>query len=133
MFWVMGASYFLACFHRISPTVLAHDLILEFDADATALGLMSSSYFYVYAAVQPPVGVLSDTLGPRRVITIFTLIACAGTLIFAGAFNMAMATVGRAFIGMGVGGIFVPGVKILSRWYRKKMSRGKDVKNQEIF
>ena len=69
---------------------------------------MSSSYFYLYAAVQPPVGVLSDTLGPRRVITIFTLIACIGTLVFGTACNMTMATVGRALIGLGVGGIFVP-------------------------
>ncbi|MBW1869324.1 MAG: MFS transporter, partial [Deltaproteobacteria bacterium] len=113
MFWVIGAIYFLACLHRISPTVIALDLVLEFGAGATALGLMSSSYFYLYAAVQPPVGVLSDTLGPRRVITIFTLIACIGTVIFGSAYNMTMATVGRALIGLGVGGIFVPGMKIL--------------------
>ncbi len=124
MFWVIGAIYFLACLHRISPTVIALDLVLEFGAGATALGLMSSSYFYLYAAVQPPVGVLSDTLGPRRVITIFTLIACIGTVIFGGACNMTMATVGRALIGLGVGGIFVPGMKILSKWYRQREFAG---------
>ena len=124
MFWVMGAIYFLACLHRISPTVIALDLVLEFGAGATALGLMSSSYFYLYAAVQPPVGVLSDTLGPRRVITIFTLIACMGAVIFGSAFNMTMATVGRALIGLGVGGIFVPGIKILSKWYRQREFAG---------
>ncbi len=124
MFWVMGGIYFLACLHRISPTVIARDLVFEFGADAMALGLMSSSYFYLYAAVQPPVGVLSDTLGPRRVITIFTLIACVGAVIFGSALNMTMATVGRAFIGMGVGGIFVPGVKILSKWYRQREFAG---------
>ncbi len=124
MFWVMGAIYFLACLHRISPTVIARDLVFEFGASATALGLMSSSYFYLYAAVQPPVGVLSDTLGPRRVITVFTLIACIGAVIFGSAFNMTMATVGRALIGFGVGGIFVPGMKILSKWYRRREFAG---------
>jgi len=124
MFWVMGVIYFLACLHRISPTVIAPDLVFEFGADATALGLMASSYFYLYAAVQPPVGVLSDTLGPRRVITVFTLIACVGAVIFGCAPNMTMATVGRAFIGLGVGGIFVPGMKILSKWYRQREFAG---------
>jgi sugar phosphate permease len=120
IFWVMGAIYFLACLHRISTTVVASDLFLEFSADATALGLMSSAYFYLYAAVQPPVGLLSDTLGPRCVISLFTLIACMGSVIFGTAPNITVATIGRALIGIGVGGVFVPGLKIFSRWYNEK-------------
>ena len=104
MLAVMGVIYFLACLHRVAPTVIARDLMLEFGADATALGLMSSAYFYLYAAIQPSVGVLSDTMGPRRVITIFTLIATAGTVLFGTAVNMPMAAVGRALIGIGAGG-----------------------------
>jgi sugar phosphate permease len=124
MFFVMGVIYFFACLHRISTTVIAPDLVLEFSADATALGLMSSSYFYLYAAVQPPVGVLSDTLGSRRVISIFTLIACVGAVIFGTASNMSMATVGRSFIGIGVGGVFVPALKTFSKWYRQREFAG---------
>ena len=78
----MGAIYFLACLHRISPTVIARDLVNEFGADATTLGLMASAYFYLYAAIQPLVGFLSDTIGPRRVVTIFTLMSCLGCLVF---------------------------------------------------
>jgi len=124
MLGIMGVIYFLACLHRISPTVIARDLINEFGADATALGLMASAYFYLYAAVQPPVGVLSDTIGPRRVVAIFTLIACLGCLIFGLAVNMLMAGIGRALIGIGVGGIFVPALKIFSNWYRDKEFAG---------
>lgn len=124
MLGIMGAIYFLACLHRISPTVIARDLVNEFGADATALGLMASTYFYLYAAIQPPVGLLSDTIGPRRVVTIFTLISCLGCLVFGLAPNMLMAGVGRALIGIGVGGIFVPGLKIFSSWYRPKEFAG---------
>jgi sugar phosphate permease len=118
MLGIMGVIYFLACLHRISPTVIARDLMTEFGADATALGLMASAYFYLYAVVQPPVGILSDTIGPRRVVTIFTLISCLGCLVFGLAPNMLMAGVGRGLIGIGVGGIFVPGLKIFSSWYK---------------
>lgn len=118
MLGVMGVIYFLACLHRISPTVIARDLVNEFAADATALGLMASTYFYLYAAVQPPVGILSDTIGPRRVATMFTLIACLGCLVFGLAPNMLIAGIGRGLIGIGVGGIFIPGIKIFSGWYK---------------
>ena len=120
MFGVLGFGYFFVCLHRISPTVLARDLVHEFGANATALGLMSSAYFYLYAAVQPAVGVLSDSWGPRRLVTVFTLIACLGAVIFGIAVNMTMATAGRALIGIGVGGVFVPALKIFSRWFRAR-------------
>jgi len=118
MLGVLGLIYFMACLHRIAPTIIAKDLVIEFGADATALGLMASTYFYLYAAVQPPVGILSDKIGPRKVATIFALIACAGCLVFALAPNMFMAGVGRGLVGIGVGGIFVPGLKIFSGWYK---------------
>lgn len=124
IFLVLSAMYFLACLHRISPTVIARDLVLAFGADATALGVMSSAYFYLYAAVQPPVGVLSDTWGPRAVVTLFAGIACIGVLVFGLAPNMAVATLGRALIGIGVGGVFVPALKLFSKWYRSQEFAG---------
>lgn len=120
VFGVLSIIYFMACLHRVAPTVIAGDLVLEFDTDATALGVMASAYFYLYAAVQPPVGVLSDTLGPRAVTTAFACIACAGVMLFALAPGMAWATAGRALVGIGVGGVFIPALKIFSRWFRKK-------------
>jgi len=118
MFAVVGAIYFLACLHRVAPTVIARDLAQAFNADALTLGMIASAYFLVYSAVQPPVGVLSDTIGPKRVITIFTALACLGGLVFGTAPNEIMATLGRALIGAGVGGVFIPTLKIFSKWYR---------------
>ena len=118
MFVIGGIIYFFACLHRVSPTVIAHDLTLEFTLNATMLGLIASAYFYLYAFIQPPVGVLSDTIGPRRVVTFFTLIACIGSIVFGMATNPVMAIFGRCLIGIGVGGIFVPVLKIFSQWFR---------------
>ena len=118
MFVIGGIIYFFACLHRVSPTVIAHDLTLEFTLNATMLGLIASAYFYLYAFIQPPVGILSDTIGPRRVVTFFTLIACIGSVVFGMAVNPVMAIVGRCLIGIGVGGIFVPVLKLFSQWFR---------------
>lgn len=124
LFIVLSIIYFLACLHRISPTVIARDLVRDFGTDATALGFMSSAYFYLYAAVQPPVGLLSDTWGPRTVTTLFTAIACLGAVIFGLAPDMTVATLGRAMIGIGVGGVFVPALKVFSKWFRAKEFAG---------
>jgi len=118
IFGILGTIYFLTCVHRVAPTVIARDLAQAFNADATVLGVIASAYFYLYSAVQPPVGILSDTIGPRMVVTIFTLIAAAGGFIFGTASSAAMSTLGRALVGAGVGGVFVPSLKIFSRWFR---------------
>ena len=68
VFGGVASIYFLAYFHRVSTSVVAPDLIAVFQTNATALGIMSSMYFYAYALGQPLVGYLTDRLAPRRVI-----------------------------------------------------------------
>ena len=104
--------------HRVAPTVIARDLAQDFNADAVVLGVIASSYFYLYSAVQPPVGILVDTIGPRMVVTIFTFVAAIGGFLFASAGSATTATIGRALVGAGVGGVFVPALTIFSRWFR---------------
>ena len=120
VFSVICLIYFFVYFHRVSTSVIVSDLLVAFDTTATALGLMSSMYFYIYALDQPLVGYLADRLGPRRVIAYWTLTAAAGCFIFGMAPSIAWASVGRALIGFGVGGVYVPTVKALSQWFREK-------------
>ncbi len=118
MFSILGAIYFLACLHRTAPTVIARDLLQTFQTDAALLGFIASAYFFLYSVVQPPVGILSDTIGPRKVVTFFTIVSAVGCILFATSSSAKGAIIGRAFIGAGVGGIFIPALKIFSRWYR---------------
>jgi len=120
VFSVICVVYFFVYFHRVSTSVIVTDLLDAFHTHATALGLMSSMYFYLYAFEQPLVGYLSDRLGPRRVIGYWTMAAAAGCFIFGMAPNIGWASVGRALIGFGVGGVYVPGVKAISLWFRKE-------------
>ncbi len=81
---------------------------------------MSSLYFYLYAFEQPLVGYLADRIGPRRVIGYWSMAAAAGCFLFGMAPTIGWASVGRALIGLGVGGVYVPAVKAFSLWFRKK-------------
>jgi sugar phosphate permease len=120
VFGVFSAVYFFVFFHRVSTSVIAHDLLTTFHTHATALGFMSSMYFYAYALEQPLVGFLSDRLGPRKVVGFWSLAAAAGCVLFGLAPTIAWASVGRALIGFGVGGVYVPALKALSQWFHKK-------------
>jgi len=119
VFFVICLVYFFVYFHRVSTSVIVSDLLEDFHTNATALGFMSSMYFYIYAFEQPLVGYLSDRLGPRRVIGYWSMAAAAGCFLFGMAPNIGWASVGRALIGLGVGGVYVPAVKAISLWFRK--------------
>lgn len=120
VFGIIASIYFLVYFHRVSTSVIAPDLLAAFQTDATALGFMSSMYFYVYAFEQPLVGYLTDRLGPQRVISLWTLMAAFGCVVFGLAPTIGWASAGRAIIGLGVGGVYVPALKALSQWFAKK-------------
>jgi MFS family permease len=119
VFSVISLIYLFVYFHRVSPSVIAQDILKTFNVNATALGFMSSMYFYLYAFEQPLVGYFTDKLGARRVMAYWTLAAAAGSFIFALAPGIGWASAGRALIGIGVGGVFVPAVKAFSQWFRR--------------
>ena len=120
VFSIICLIYFFVYFHRVSTSVIVSDLIEAFHTTATALGVMSSMYFYIYALDQPIVGYLADRIGPRRVIAYWTMAAAAGCFIFGMAPSVGWASLGRALIGFGVGGVYVPTVKALSQWFSEK-------------
>jgi sugar phosphate permease len=120
VFVLISLIYFFVYFHRVSTSVIVSDLLAAFGTTATALGFMSSMYFYIYAFNQPIVGYLADRIGSRRVIAYWSITAAVGCCIFGMAPSIGWASFGRALIGFGVGGVYVPTVKALSQWFDQK-------------
>ena len=120
VFALLAPVYFLSIFNRVSPSVIATDLMAAFRADATTLGLMSSMYFWFYAVEQPVVGILTDRWGPRRITCLWALLAAAGCTLFALAPSAGWAMVGRALVGLGSGGIYVPAMTAFAQWFRRQ-------------
>lgn len=110
-------SYLMSMFHRVAPAAIAHDLAAAFDASAASLGVLAATYFYVYTATQIPIGVLSDTLGPRKILTLGGLVAGAGSLLFGLAPDFSVAVVGRTLVGLGVSVAFIAMLKLIAVWY----------------
>jgi sugar phosphate permease len=120
IFWVLALSYILVYFHRLCPAVVAVDMMHDLQAGGALLGLLGSAYFYPYALMQLPAGLLSDSWGPRRTITLFFTVAFVGSLLLGLAPSLLWAIVGRTLVGLGVSMLFVPTMKILAEWFRVK-------------
>ena len=120
IFWILAFGYILVYFHRLCPAVVAEDMRRDLGAGGGLLGLLGSAYFYPYALMQIPAGLLSDSWGPRKTITLFFCVAFAGSLILGLAPNVFVAIVGRTLVGIGVAMLFVPTLKVLAEWFRVK-------------
>ncbi|GHU03505.1 MFS transporter [Alphaproteobacteria bacterium] len=112
--------YFFVYFDRVAPAVVAPEMMREFGITASAMGLLSAAYFYPYAAMQIPSGILSDFLGPRMAVTIFFIIAGIGTAMFGFASTYDVAILGRVCMGIGVAVVYIPIMKIQAQWFRPR-------------
>ncbi len=119
VFGLLAAGYFLVYFHRTSPAVVAGDMMKDLGADATLLGVLGSAYFYPYALMQLPAGLLSDSWGPRKTITVFFILAGTASILFGLSTSVLVAIGARCLVGIGVAMLFVPTMKVLTCWFRK--------------
>jgi len=117
IFGIALAGYVLSFFHRTAPAAIAGELTRAFDISNAVLGTVAATYFYVYTLLQIPVGVLSDTMGPRRILTVGSLIAAVGSLAFALAPSWEIAAAGRTLVGVGVSVAFIALLKISAVWF----------------
>jgi len=109
--------YVLVFFHRLCPAVIALDIQASFGLTGTLLGVLGSAYFYAYAAMQLPTGLMADSWGPRKTVAAFFVLAGIGSVMMGLAPNLAVAVVGRILIGIGVSTVFVCNFKLLSEWF----------------
>lgn len=122
--WVVWASlaaaFFIVFFHRYSTAVVADDLVRSLNLSGAQLSNLASMYFYAYALMQLPSGILADFLGPRRTATYGILLAALGSLIFGLAQIAWVAYAGRLMVGVGVSVVFVSTLKAQSVWFKPR-------------
>jgi MFS family permease len=116
--WSLPAGLFLiGFFHRVVPGVIAQDLMQSFGVTGTIVGLLSATYFYAYAALMLPGGVLIDAFGVRRVVAIGGAIMGAGALAMGSAPAVGPLFAGRFLVGLGATVTFVGALKIAATWF----------------
>lgn len=102
---------------RVSPSVMANDIMADWGIDACAFGSLSAIATYSYASLQIPAGILSDLYGTRRMVLVSILLCFSGVTFFALSDNLLLAYVGRFMIGAGSAAAFLCVSKVASDWF----------------
>jgi len=110
-------AYAMVFFHRLCPAVIALDMQRDFGMGGTLLGVLGSAYFYPYAIMQIPTGLLADSWGPRKTAASFLLLAALGAALMGISESLGLAVAGRVLVGVGVSTVFVCNFKLLAEWF----------------
>lgn len=121
IFAILILTYILVYFHRMAPGVVSEYLMADFQTTGTRLGTLSAIYFFVYAGMQLPSGVLADTLGSRTSIIGGNLAAGVGSILFGLAPSFETACVGRFLVGLGVSVVFISIIKNNAVWFHARV------------
>lgn len=119
IFSVLAILYclgFTNLFLRASLGVLAPDLAQELALEPAALSAVASAFFFAYALMQIPTGILFDRYGPRLTLSGMLLFAAAGTALFAAGRSPATLILARVLMGIGLAGVFTGGFLVMAQW-----------------
>lgn len=107
--------YVISQFLRNSVGVIAPNLAREIGLSASEIGVLSSAFFFAFAAVQLPLGVALDRFGPRACILFCLGISVLGAAIFALATTPGGLVTGRVLLGLGSSASFMGPLALYAR------------------
>lgn len=107
----------------------AFEILLPKIMDSLALtkvnaGYISSSYFVAYTLFAPPVGILTDKIGGRKVITTFCIVLGVGTALMGTVTQLWNACILFFIVGAGGAACWAPVSALIQKWFSVRQ-RGK--------
>jgi len=119
--WIIWSVAMMAqllnMFHRVAGAAAVDKIMADFGITAAMIGGVLAMYFYIYAAMQFPSGVLADYLGPRKTVTFGCLMAGIGSIIFGLAPSLSILYLGRLLLSAGVAVLFISVLKLQTQWF----------------
>ncbi len=116
--WVLSALFVVLNYvQQVFPDIIGPELGAAFHADDAILGSIASAYFYAYAILQIPVGLIMDRFGVRRSLVPAVLVAGLGTLAFAFTHTAESAFAVRLLMGAGSAFSFIGCLKLVQEWF----------------
>ena len=113
--------YAIGYYHRNSTSVLLGPMSESLNVTQSKLGILSSTYFWSYAIVQPFVGSLSDLLDTSYIVTSSLFVASIGSLGCAFSRDYYLTCFLRFLVGFGCGCLYVPVCRAYAQWFSPKV------------
>ncbi|MCX5826127.1 MAG: MFS transporter [Deltaproteobacteria bacterium] len=111
---VLAMLFIFSMFYRVSTAVIAPNLISDLSLNAEMIGILGSAFFFSFALMQIPMGPLLDRIGPRVVITCFSLIGAVGAILFAHTHSYNGVLIARILIGIGMAAMLMGTYKVFT-------------------
>jgi MFS family permease len=116
--WATGALFFFyAWILRVAPSVMIDEMMRDLAVGGAVIGNLSAVYFFGYAGMQVPVGLLIDRFGPRRLMTAAALGCVVGCIIFAMSDGITGVAFGRFVIGAAAAFSLVGAMAVAGLWF----------------
>jgi len=110
-------GYLVAVMQRTTIGVAGVSATERFHSNASLLSTLAVLQLVVYAAMQIPVGVLIDRIGPRILMITGTALMAAGQLVVAFSDLLGVAVAGRVLVGAGDAMIFTCLIRLVNSWF----------------
>jgi sugar phosphate permease len=117
VFFLAGLLFVLSQFYRASMAVMFPDLTAGLNLDAAQLGRISAAFFYAFALMQVPLLLYLDRFGARVAMTMLTMVAAAGALVFGLARSGGELALARVLLGVGMAGNLMGTLKLIGEWF----------------
>ncbi|MCL5734794.1 MAG: MFS transporter [Actinobacteria bacterium] len=120
--WVVLFMGFLGVFGALGFGRFGYSAILpsmqkDLDITSAAAGSLASWNLGGYVVMCAIGGILASRFGPRKIVSIGTVLAAVGMLVTGLAGGMVSASAGRLLTGLGGGMCLVPSVALMSAWF----------------
>lgn len=116
--WALAALFVVFNYvQQVVPNIIADDLSRSFNASESTLGNIAACYFYAYAILQIPVGLIVDRLGTRWPLVVAILVAGLGTLAFSRVHDSGSAQIARLLMGASAAFSFIGCLKLAQAWF----------------
>lgn len=110
-------AYLIGVTQRTSFGVLTVDATERFHASAAVVSTVAVVQIIVYAALQIPVGILVDRIGPRTLIVSGAVVMAVGQAVLAVSPSIGFVIFARVLVGMGDAATFVSVIRMLPNWF----------------
>ena len=116
--WGMAALFYLyEFFLHISTHTMIPELMHDFSVASSELGNLSSFYFYAFALMQIPVGLMLDYFGSRKTLTMAAIICAVGSFAFGTTHVLYFAEFYRLILGLGAAFTLLGCLKLAAEWF----------------
>ncbi|HUM16977.1 MAG TPA: MFS transporter [Candidatus Nitrosotalea sp.] len=110
-------SFMQTHIQRVGFAPLIPIFIADMGLTYAAAGTIMASYFWTYAVMQVPVGVLTDRLGARQVMLACMSMMAVGSVAFALAHSYVQSLLARGLLGMGAAATWLAGLRLIQEWF----------------